>query len=78
MKITCIGLEVDQCQSQLTLTNPNLVSVLHIPNNHILIMKDDYDLKGAVKRASATDKVEADLDIEFRKTFRKIKEVEFR
>jgi hypothetical protein len=50
------------CHTALALTNPNLVSVLHHANNHILIFKDNYNFKGSVMKKAWTIEEENKLD----------------
>ncbi len=48
IKITCSS-PAYKCHKILEQNNPELLSVLHEQNNHLLIMKQDYDKDGHVK-----------------------------
>lgn len=66
-----------KCHDDLKISNPNMISVLHEPNNHILIMKDDYDNNGHVKLSAVIKSEEGKLDVSFKPIFDEIKNKEF-
>ena len=45
--ITCA--DAITCSAQLKITYPNMISISHIQNAHIIIESGDYDVKGHVK-----------------------------
>jgi len=75
LKITCA--DTTTCHEQAALSNPNMVSMLHHPNNHILIMKADYTDKGHVKKSAWKISEENKLDSKYREDFKKIAKHEF-
>lgn len=46
IKITCP--DSDICMSQIKAKYPQVTSVSHIPNNHIVTFPEDYDNKGGL------------------------------
>ena len=62
VKMTCPVDESGSCHETLSLSHVGLTSVLHYPNNHILIFKDNYDRKGSVKKSAWSIKEEDKLD----------------
>ena len=75
LKITCSKNE--DCHANLISANPNMVSIVHFPNNHILIDKQDYDNKGHVKAIAWKKDEELKLSPELQIRFREIVKREF-
>ena len=75
-KVSCIG-KPNECHAELIKTNPNLVSVIHNPNDHILIMKNDYNEKGEVKKSAWSIDEENKLSIGVKTRMRAVYEREF-
>ncbi len=63
LKIICDEGEV--CHEEMKILAPLVVSILHIPNNHIVLFADDYNDDGSVKKSAALkseiDKVDPDV-----------------
>lgn len=53
LKITCTDKQTDQCSKDIYKTHPTVISILHEPNNHLLIEKDDYTKQGHVLKSAA-------------------------
>jgi hypothetical protein len=51
IKIKCNNSE--DCQTQIKSINANVISILHLENNHIVIEEGDYNVDGSVKKSSA-------------------------
>ncbi len=62
-KITCNN--TAQCHEDTILLEPMMVSIWHLPNNHILLMENDYNVDGSVKKSanlkSEINKIDADI-----------------
>ncbi len=76
--LTCQSGQEGICHETLALTNLDLTSVLHEPNNHVLIFKNDYSDRGVVKASSVTNQVLDDMDLDFKKKFEVMRDKEFR
>ena len=80
-KISCpvIDGKIDsnKCHDDLKLANPNLLSILHEPNNHLLIDDIDYDNKGHVKGANIKKTELNKMDSNFKTKFDVIAAKEF-
>jgi len=48
LKIICNKPTSAQCHDEIKKIHPNVISIYHEPNNHILYFKDDYDENGHV------------------------------
>jgi hypothetical protein len=77
VKTSCTDETAAQCYDSLKLTNPNMVSLVHFPNNHIVIDKLDYDDKGHVKKTAWKKTEEDKLDLITKNKMRVIYEKEF-
>ena len=62
LKITCTPKSESSCHESIKLSHPNVLSILHEPNNHIIIENTDYDNDGHVKKSKWTKTVKDKLD----------------
>ena len=76
LKITCND-KSELCHAEVVKTNPNMVSMVHYPNNHILIDAIDYDNNGHVKKSAWKIDEENKLDEEIKNKMRVSYEKEF-
>jgi hypothetical protein len=76
LNITCNG-ETTTCHDSHRAEYPQMVSMLHQPNNHILIMKGDYNSKGSIKKSAWSIAEENKLDTEFKAKMKLVYEKEF-
>ena len=74
--MTCLG-STEECHAEAITNNPNLVSMLHEKDNHILIMKEDYDNEGHIKKAGWTAAEENKLNPTMKTKMQLIYEREF-
>lgn len=75
LKINCRTKE--SCHDDVKAIYPSMISLVHDPNNHLVIFASDYDKDGHVKKGSLqlTDKNELDSNARIR--FEQIEEKEF-
>lgn len=77
LDIVCDELEADSCHEIIKETDPNVISIVHEPHNHILIFSNDYDSNGHVKKSSVTNTVNNKITSKFSEKFNRIVEKEF-
>ena len=70
LKITCVN--SDDCHATVKAIEPLVLSVLHEPNNHVLLFPLDYTDKGNVKKSRAINSELDKMDVKFRKRFNNI------
>ncbi len=78
MKVTCGTGTMAECHDLLLQTNPNMISVLHNPDDHVLIMKEDYNKDGHVLKTAWNVVEENKLSDKIKNKMRIIYEREFR
>ena len=59
-KITCN--DTNKCHDDLKLLFPNVISISHLENNHIIIESNDYDVNGHVLKSSYNLMIKSDRD----------------
>jgi hypothetical protein len=72
IKFSCADKTPEECHKEVLLTYPNMVSMVHSPNNHMIIEKEDYDNKGHVKKEKYTKEIKDKVDLTARLEFEKI------
>ena len=77
LKITCNEKSVKECFSNVKLKEKNIISLLHFPNNHLVIESKDYDKDGHVKNSSFNDIIKSKIDSKHLQTFQNLADKEF-
>ena len=75
--IVCEVDKPNECHQEIKLLYPNIISILHHPDNHIIFEGGDYDTKGSVKAIAWKKDEELKLSPELQIRYREIAKREF-
>jgi hypothetical protein len=78
MKVSCTVDTLESCHNSIKLIDSSLITIVHEPNNHLLIFASDYDQDGHVKANSMPIEELNKMDLTYKKKYQMISDKEFK